>query len=81
MPFQNDSIEKVYAIEATCHCAQLSTVYREVFRVLKPGGLFVSYEWISTDKYNPSNSNHKEIVDGILVCLVLKLNMLSINAM
>lgn len=65
MPFENDSFDGAYSIEATCHAPKLQDVYGEVFRVLKPGSLYVSYEWVTTDKYNSSDSEHREIIDGI----------------
>lgn len=42
-------------------------VMREIYRVLKPGGRFAMYEWITTDKYNPKDPHHVKIKDDILV--------------
>lgn len=42
-----------------CHPLQ------EIYRVLKPGGLFAGYEWCSTDLNDPSNPTHKSILDEI----------------
>ncbi len=67
MPFEDACFDKAYAIEATCHAPDVSKVYGEVFRTLKPGGLFSCWEWIVTDKYDPSNKMHRHIIDGILV--------------
>ena len=36
----DNSFDAVYAIEATVHAPELEGVYREIFRVLKPGGTF-----------------------------------------
>ena len=66
-PFEAESFDKVYAIEASCHAADLSKVYREAFRVLKPGGLFASYEWIMTDKYDPTDPYHRRLKEEIMV--------------
>lgn len=44
---------------------QLEVVYGEIFRVLKPGATFVSYEWVSTPAYNPKNPDHVRIMDEI----------------
>ena len=44
---------------------QLEEVYGEVFRVLKPGGLFASYEWVSTKLYDSNNPEHVHIMDEI----------------
>lgn len=65
-PFEEESFSKIYAIEATCHSPTLAQVYAEAFRLLKPGGLFACYEWIMTDKYDPTDSHHKKIKNDIL---------------
>jgi hypothetical protein len=46
-------------------CPQLEDVYGEVYRVLKPGALFLSYEWVSTGLFDPSNPTHVRIMDEI----------------
>jgi hypothetical protein len=33
--------------------------------VLKPGGLFASYEWVSTKEFDPKNPEHVRIIDEI----------------
>uniref|UniRef100_A0A2P2IVE4 Methyltransferase n=1 Tax=Rhizophora mucronata TaxID=61149 RepID=A0A2P2IVE4_RHIMU len=65
MPFPDNSFDGAYSIEATCHAPKLEEVYAEIFRVLKPGSLYVSYEWVTTDKYRASDSDHVEIIQGI----------------
>jgi sterol 24-C-methyltransferase len=41
---------------------------RQIFRVLKPGGCFISYEWCLTDAHDPKNKAHmlskKQIEEG-----------------
>lgn len=44
---------------------QLKDVYSEIFRVLKPGAKFLSYEWVSTKHYDPNNAEHVKIIDEI----------------
>ncbi|EFJ51011.1 hypothetical protein VOLCADRAFT_103647 [Volvox carteri f. nagariensis] len=65
MPFKDCTFDGAYAIEATCHAPKLEGVYGEIFRVLKPGCYFVSYEWVSTHKYDPKNPEHVRIIDEI----------------
>mmetsp|Transcript_31415 Transcript_31415/g.57040 ORF Transcript_31415/g.57040 Transcript_31415/m.57040 type:complete len:382 (-) Transcript_31415:444-1589(-) len=65
MPFESNSFDGAYAIEATCHAPKLHLVYQEVFRVLKPGSYFVSYEWVSTKDYDAKNPEHVKIMDEI----------------
>ncbi|KAK9812226.1 hypothetical protein WJX73_005226 [Symbiochloris irregularis] len=65
MPFKDNSFDAAYAIEATCHAAKLEEVYGEIQRVLKPGGLFASYEWVATKHYDENNPEHVKIIDEI----------------
>lgn len=44
---------------------QLEEVYGEVYRVLKPGSYFASYEWVATEKFDPTNQEHVRIMDEI----------------
>ena len=65
MSFPDNSFDAVYAIEATVHAPSLEGVYSQIYRVLKPGGVFGVYEWLMTDNYDNSNSWHREIRLGI----------------
>ncbi len=61
LPFDNNSFDGVYAIEATCHAPKREGVYSEIFRVLKPGQIFACYEWCLTPKYDANNELHRLI--------------------
>ncbi|KAH8602842.1 delta(24)-sterol C-methyltransferase [Bisporella sp. PMI_857] len=63
--FPEDTFDAVYSIEATVHAPTLEGVYRQIFRVLKPGGTFGVYEWVMTDKYDDTDARHREIRLGI----------------
>ena len=65
MSFRPETFDAVYAIEATVHAPSLEGVYSQIFRVLKPGGVFGVYEWLMTDNYDNDNAHHREIRLGI----------------
>ena len=65
MTFADNTFDAVYAIEATVHAPSLEGIYAEIFRVLKPGGVFGVYEWLMTENYDNSNPHHREIRLGI----------------
>ena len=65
MSFPDNSFDAVYAIEATVHAPTLEGIYSEIFRVLKPGGVFGVYEWLMTEKYDNDNLHHRDIRLGI----------------
>jgi sterol 24-C-methyltransferase len=43
----------------------LENPYGEVFRVLKPGGYFACYEWLTTPNYDPNDKTQKEIIHNL----------------
>lgn len=61
MDFEPETFDAVYAIEATVHAPVLEGVYGEIFKTLKPGGVFGVYEWVMTDKYDETNPEHRKI--------------------
>jgi len=65
MSFPDNSFDAVYAIEATVHAPSLEGIYSEIFRVLKPGGVFGVYEWLMTEKYDNEDLHQREIRLGI----------------
>ncbi|KAI8356825.1 sterol 24-C-methyltransferase [Mortierella sp. GBAus27b] len=67
MSMEDNTFDGCYAIEATVHASTLEGVYGEAYRVLKPGGVFGCYEWVMTDKYDPTNPEHLRIVRGLEV--------------
>ena len=65
--WEEGTFDAAFAVEATCHSPDKTKCFSEVFKVLKPGGLFANYEWCITDKYSPSNPTHTRIKEGIEV--------------
>ncbi|KUJ07709.1 S-adenosyl-L-methionine-dependent methyltransferase [Mollisia scopiformis] len=61
MPFPDSSFDAVYAFEATVHAPSLEGVYKEIRRVLKPGGVVGIYEWLLTEEYDNDNLAHRRI--------------------
>ncbi|CCF57532.1 hypothetical protein KAFR_0C05410 [Kazachstania africana CBS 2517] len=61
MDFDENTFDKVYAIEATCHAPDLAKCYSEIYKVLKPGGRFAVYEWVMTENYDENNEAHRKV--------------------
>lgn len=65
IPIADATFDAAYAIEATCHAPDRVGVYSEIFRVMKPGGRFATYEWVMTDVYDSQDPNHVSLKKGI----------------
>ena len=46
MPFENNSLDVVWAFESVCHATHKIEFYKEAYRVLKPGGMIVMAEYL-----------------------------------
>ncbi len=65
IPATNESYDAAFAIESMPHAPNKAAAYREVMRVLRPGGCFAGYEWCLTDVYNPNSEKHQRIREDI----------------
>ena len=59
----DDSFDAVYAIEATCHAPDKLSIYREGFRLLKPGACFGCYEYCLNDRFDHQDLHLKVKAD------------------
>jgi sterol 24-C-methyltransferase len=65
LPFAAGSYDAAYAIEATCHAPDRTACFAQIFKALKPGGVFGGYEWVTTDRFDARNPVHRDIKHGI----------------
>ena len=65
----DDTFDRGYAIESTCHAPDKAGAFAEIYRVLKPGALFWGQEMCMTDKFDPGDTRHgamkKDLMQGI----------------
>ena len=59
MPLPDAAMDAAYAIESTAHAPRLSEAYREIHRVLRPNGLFGTFEWCMTSRFDPADPEHQ----------------------
>lgn len=61
LPFEKETFDAAYAMEATCHAPDRVACYKQVFDVLKEGAYFANFEWVMTDLYDEKNAEHNKI--------------------
>ncbi|OGM40095.1 putative S-adenosyl-methionine-sterol-C- methyltransferase [Aspergillus bombycis] len=62
LPFEDETFDAFYQIQAFSLCKDLPALFREIFRVLKPGARFSMLDWVSLPDYDPSNPEHAQLM-------------------
>ncbi len=62
----DDTFDRGYAIESTCHAPDKAGAFAEIYRVLKPGALFWGQEMCMTDKFDPNDNRHLAIKQDLM---------------
>ncbi|TPX13065.1 uncharacterized protein E0L32_006491 [Thyridium curvatum] len=62
LPFDDDKFDAFYEIQALSLCKDLTALFKEVYRVLKPGAKFSLLDWVSLPAYDPTNAEHAELM-------------------
>ncbi len=68
----DDTFDRGYAIESTCHAPDKAGAFAEIYRVLKPGALFWGQEMCMTDKFDPDDNRHRAIKQDLMHGIALK---------
>jgi sterol 24-C-methyltransferase len=64
-PFADASFDAIYEIQVFSLSKNLDALFREIHRLLKPGGRFGCLEWVLLDAYDPGNPHHTHLMHQI----------------
>ncbi|KAM3723512.1 Sterol 4-C-methyltransferase strm-1 [Dirofilaria immitis] len=65
LPLQDSHYDCAYAVYALKYLEDLKPALQEVNRILRPGGLFLVYDLLKTDKYHSSSEKHETIIKNL----------------
>ena len=68
----DNTFDRGYAIESTCHAPDKAGAFAEIYRVLKPGALFWGQEMCMTDRFDPDDSRHQAVKRDLMHGIALK---------
>ena len=68
----DQTFDRGYAIESTCHADDKAAAFAEIYRVLKPGALFWGQEMCMTGLYDPGEERHRAIKQELMRGIALK---------
>ena len=68
----DDTFDRAYAIESTCHAPDKAGAFAEIHRVLKPGALFWGQEMCMTDGFDPDDHRHQAVKHELMHGIALK---------
>ena len=67
IPEDDDRYDAAFTIQAICHAPDKTAAFREVFRVLRPGGCFAGSDFCMTERFDPRDAEHQRIKKYIMM--------------
>jgi len=64
-PFPNASFDAIYGVGSFTYAKDLPKIFREIERLLKPGGKFAVLDWIRLPNFDASNPHHADLMRRI----------------
>ena len=68
----DETFDRGYAIESTCHAPDKAGAFAEIYRVLRPGALLWGQEMCMTDRFDAGDSRHEAIKRDLMHGIALK---------
>lgn len=65
VPLEDGHFDALYSFEAICHAPDTRLLFKELHRLLKPGGEIVAIDWCLTERFDDADPTHRDIRDRI----------------
>ena len=61
VPLPDDHFDAAYSFDAICHAPDTGRLFREIFRLLRPGGEIAAVDWTLTERFDEAERRHCDI--------------------
>ena len=65
VPLPDGHFDALYSFEAICHAPDTQALFRELHRLIKPGGEMAAIDWCLTERFDEESARHRDIRDRI----------------
>ncbi len=65
LPFADNTFDHLYQVQAFSLCKNLEKLFKDIHRILKPGGKLACLDWVRFPAYNPENPHHASLMKRI----------------
>lgn len=69
LPFTDNFFDAIYQVQAFTYAENVDNLFKEIYRVMKPGAKFSWLDWTILDNYDPNNEVHKKLIAGTKVVI------------
>ena len=61
VPLPDGHFDAAYSFEAMCHAPDTGRLFREIFRLLRPGGEVAAIDWCLTERFDAADGRHRDV--------------------
>ena len=61
VPLPEGNFDAAYSFEAMCHAPDTRRLFREIFRLLRPGGEIAAIDWCLTERFDAADPSHRDV--------------------
>jgi len=65
LPFPDEYFDGLYQVQVLTYAKDKEALFKEMFRVMKPGAKLSFLDWVRLDKYNPDDSHHRHLISRV----------------